>query len=653
MGKNFHVSKKGSDMNDGTEKTPFLSIQKAADSAGAGDRIIVHEGVYREWVKPRNGGLNEEFRIVYEAAEGEHVVIKGSERIMGWVQVSDNVWKVSVKNEFFGDFNPYTKRIAGDWIINPMDYEVTTGEIYLNGKSLYQAASLEDVYHPARREISPHGTWGNREERILEPERTLYQWYSETDAQETTLYANFQGENPNTEQVEINVRKSCFFPEKCGLNYITVRGFEMMHAATSWAPPTAMQEGLIGPNWSRGWIIENNIIHDSKCSGISIGKESTTGDNDFFRYRRKPGYQYQMEAVFKARNIGWSKERIGSHIIRNNIIYDCGQNGIVGHLGCVFSEIYENEIYNIAVKHEFFGHEIAGIKLHAAIDVQIRHNYIHNCSLGTWLDWQAQGTRVSGNIYDRNDRDFMIEVTHGPYLVDNNIFTSAYTFDNAAQGGAYVHNLCCGFTNAYPVLNRATPYHLPHSTEVLGTALVYGFDDRWYQNIFVGGDEENRKYGTALYNGAPCDSEEYVERVRSLGNGDVEQFELVRQSAYINGNVYLKGADSFDREKECYKCSCDPEVSIVEEDDAVYLEMTLPHGMFEVRTEIISTEKLGMARIPEAVFDNPDGSICIIQTDLNEQTRNTQPKAGPIEDVHEGRNRIKIWSRKLRISGWN
>ncbi len=160
MGKIFHVSKKGSDMNDGTEKTPFLSIQKAADSAGAGDRIIVHEGVYREWVKPRNGGLNEEFRIVYEAAEGEHVVIKGSERIMGWVQVSDNVWKVSVKNEFFGNFNPYTKRIAGDWIINPMDYEVTTGEIYLNGKSLYQAASLEDVYHPVRREISPHGTWG-------------------------------------------------------------------------------------------------------------------------------------------------------------------------------------------------------------------------------------------------------------------------------------------------------------------------------------------------------------------------------------------------------------------------------------------------------------------------------------------------------------
>lgn len=96
------------------------------------------------------------------------------------------------------------------------------------------------------------------------------------------------------------------------------------------------------------------------------------------KYHRKPGYQYQMEAVFKAYNSGWSKEKIGSHIVRNNIIYDCGQNGIVGHMGCIFSEIYHNHIYNIATKHEFFGYEIAGIKLHAAIDVVIENNYIHD-----------------------------------------------------------------------------------------------------------------------------------------------------------------------------------------------------------------------------------------------------------------------------------
>jgi len=214
-----------------------------------------------------------------------------------------------------------------------------------------------------------------------------------------------------------------------------------------------------------------------------IGKEASTGHNLSSRRHRKPGYQYQMESVFRALQTGWSRETIGSHVIRNNVIYDCGQNGIVGHMGCVFSHITGNHIYNIAVKHEFFGYEIAGIKLHAAIDVQICNNNIHNCTLGTWLDWQAQGARISENLYYANDRDLMMEVTQGPYLVDNNIFASEYNFDNIAQGGAYVNNLCCGTMRREAVLNRSTPYHFPHTTQVASTALVYSGDDRLYQNI--------------------------------------------------------------------------------------------------------------------------------------------------------------------------
>jgi hypothetical protein len=91
-------------------------------------------------------------------------------------------------------------------------------------------------------------------------------------------------------------------------------------------------------------------------------------------------------------------------VIRRNTIYDCGQNGIVGHLGCVFSTIEDNHIYRIAQKREFYGYEIGGIKLHAAIDVVIRHNRIHDCSLGTWLDWQTQGTRITRNVYYANNR---------------------------------------------------------------------------------------------------------------------------------------------------------------------------------------------------------------------------------------------------------
>lgn len=52
----YHVAVDGCDRQEGTNEAPFCTISKAAGMAEAGDRIIVHEEVYREWVKPMNGG---------------------------------------------------------------------------------------------------------------------------------------------------------------------------------------------------------------------------------------------------------------------------------------------------------------------------------------------------------------------------------------------------------------------------------------------------------------------------------------------------------------------------------------------------------------------------------------------------------------------
>lgn len=642
----YHVAVTGCDFEDGTKDHPFRTISKAALLAMPGDRVIVHEGEYREWVKPAQGGTSSVSRITYETAEGERVVIKGSEQITCWEPVEGSLWKAVLPNSFFGTYNPYKEVLGGDWFIYPNDNSLHAGDVYLNGKSFYEAKSLEEVKNPVIRTEGVNPPWTRHPEPILHPEDTMYQWYAETDQETTVIYANFQGVNPNEELTEINVRKCCFYPEKTGLNYITVRGFEMAQAACPWTPPTADQPGLLGTNWSKGWIIENNKIHDAKCSGISIGKEASTGHNLCTRTHRKPGYQYQMEAVFRARQIGWSKETIGSHVIRNNEIYDCGQNGIVGHMGCVFSEIAHNHIYNIAVKHEYFGYEIGGIKLHAAIDVQIHHNSIHNCTLGTWLDWQAQGTRVSKNLYYANDRDLMVEVTHGPYLVDNNIFASDYNFDNIAQGGAYLHNLCCGTMRREDVLDRSTPYHFPHTTEVAGTTVVYSGDDRIYQNVFLGGAvtyTEQSLHGTEGYDGHTNSLEEYINDVISRGNGDLEQFKHVKQPVYIRGNAYLKGAKPYGREENTHVSDMDPAVRIVETDGKTYLELNVEKEMLEIPTEIYNSEKLGMPRITEAAYENPDGTPIVFDTDYLDQSRSGQPAAGPIEGLKEGMNRILVW----------
>ena len=640
----YHVNKTGSDLGKGTEQDPFLSINKAAAVAVAGDTIIVHEGEYREWVKPRNSGLSKLRRITYQAADGEKVIIKGSERIQNWEKVEGTVWKAVVDNQLFGEFNPFKEEIFGDWVVyNPGRH---LGDVYLNGKSFYEAETLDQVHNPQEQtEILDH--WTKKIVPVRQPEQTKFVWYAEVDETSTVIIANFHGFNPNEELVEINVRRSCFYPDKTGINYITVRGFEMAQAATPWAPPTADQPGLIGPHWSKGWIIEDNIIHDAKCSAISLGKEASTGDNYRSKRKDKPGYQYQLESVFLARQAGWSKEKIGSHIVRNNVIYDCGQNGIVGHLGCVFSEIYNNHIYNIALKREFYGHEIAGIKLHAAIDVHIHHNRIHDCSLGTWLDWQTQGTRVSSNLYYRNNRDLFIEVSHGPYIVDHNILTADYALDNHAQGGAYVNNIIRGKMVNRKMLDRATPYHVPHSTEVAGFAVTYGGDDRFYNNIFIG-DDELEDVGTSHYNGYPTSLEEYIETVH-LDPGDHEAFNKVEQPVYINNNVYLNGATSFEREEDKLELKeFNPQLDIIEEEEEVYLSIELPEGYDSMLGDIQTTKTLSRARIVDADFDDPEGKVVTLNIDFLGERSGEQSRVGPIGKLANGKNYVRVWGKSDR-----
>ena len=652
----LHVATHGDDAADGSPDRPLRTINRAAMLAVAGDTVVVHEGEYREWVRPRRGGLSDQRRITYEAAAGEHVVIKGSERVVGWEPDGGTVWRVTVPNSLFGDFNPFAETVAGDWLVDPEPPAVRhLGEVYLNGLSFYEVAARDEVTAPPQRtEVVDH--WTGLPDPVRNPEQTQLVWYGEVGADATTIWANFQGADPNAALVEINVRRSVFFPLEHHLDYITVRGFELAHAATPWAPPTADQPGLIGPNWAKGWIIEGNVIHDAKCSAISLGKESSTGDNFATLRGDKPGYQYQLESVFSARQIGWDKEHIGSHVIRNNTIFDCGQNGVVGHLGCVFSTIEDNHIFRIALKREFYGHEIAGIKLHGAIDVVIAHNRIHDCSLGTWLDWQTQGTRIARNLFYRNNRDLFVEVSHGPYLVEHNIFASPVALESFSQGGAYVHNLIGGTLRLEPVMDRATPYHRPHSTQVAGYAVIYGGDDRYVGNIFLGGDpaaaygpgahiRTPAHHGTAAYDGSPTSLADYLARIAAEPRGDLQRFLGVKQPAYLRDNAYAPGAHAFADEDSPHPLGAGTSFTVVEEGDEVYLETRLPQEFAAARLGVVTGADLPRVRFVDADFEERDGTPARIDIDLRGVRKSPEHSypVGPIADLAPGESRLRVW----------
>ena len=67
------------DANEGSADAPLATINRAAMRVRPGERVIVHEGVYRECVRPARSGLAPDQMIAYEAATGEDVVIAGSD----------------------------------------------------------------------------------------------------------------------------------------------------------------------------------------------------------------------------------------------------------------------------------------------------------------------------------------------------------------------------------------------------------------------------------------------------------------------------------------------------------------------------------------------------------------------------------------------
>lgn len=670
----YYVSDKTLYGGNGTKERPFKQINEAARLALPGDEIIVAPGIYREYVNPKNGGIKDK-PIVYRSEEMGKAVISGAEPIKNWELYQGDTWLCRIPNGIFGKYNPYTTLISGDWFYS--ETLLHAGEVYLNGKSMYETDSIEAVLKPEIYEAS----W--------EPEFSVYKWYTVQEKNQTLIYANFHGADPNGNNVEINVRRNCFYPDKMGVNYITVSGFFIKQAATTWAPPTAYQEGMIGPHWSKGWIIEDCEISDSKCCGISLGKYLQPNNENAWSIKRlKHGTQTERDAICQAQMEGWTKEKIGSHIVRRCHIYNCEQTGIVGHLGGVFSLIEDNHIHHINTKQQLAGAEIGGIKMHAAIDTVFRRNHIHHCTRGIWLDWQTQGTRVTQNLFHDNvppvgvkiitplsvGEDLFIEVSHGPTLVDHNIFLSVYAGRLATQGVAYVHNLICGsFTsvgtgtdNGMGSGPRYTPYHVPHRTEVAGFMTFLHGDDRFYNNIFVQKEvpEDYRSYWRGLdyfmneeAGTVPFDEYPTEEEYRALffkdgdagGKEDRSKY-YSKLPVYTGGNVFFNGAKPCKKELN-YREVKDEKVYVFlnKREDGYYLDTNLYDYLPQFRTDFISTELLGEAFEPEQKFENPDGTPIFFGRDYWDEKRGINPLPGPFEMV----DNLKKEVVNHGVYGWN
>ena len=656
----IYVNAKAARDGNGSKQMPFKHIKDAALVAKPGDEVLVAPGVYREYVNPKYAGT-EDARITYRSEKPLEAVITGAETVKHWKPYEGNVWVCRIDNNIFGDYNPYTTYVYGDWYFAGRSKH--TGAVYLNDKMMYEAESLQACIEGAVYECS----W--------EPEASIYKWYAEQDGNETVLYANFQGKNPNEENVEINVRRECFMPSETGIGYITVSGFTICKAATTWAPPAAYQDGMIGPHWSKGWIIEDCDISNSKCAGISLGKYLDPDNDHYFTVKHvKSPTQMERDAVCRGQYHGWLKEKVGSHIVRRYHIHHCEQGGIIGRMGGVFSVIEDNHIHHINNMMELGGAEIAGIKMHAAIDVIFRRNYIHHCTMGIWCDWEAQGTRITQNLFHDNQRpafakplkggmcsqDIFVEVGHGPTLIDNNILLSDVTLRMATQGIAMVHNLICGSLTCVGdgTGDRYTPYHIPHRTEVMGFMTILHGDDRFYNNIFVqkwpknavtvphdsddDSDEENREVGTHVMNEYPTydtwiaqfDMDTDTPNMRKLEPGHRGHLPV-----WSEGNVYLNGAEAYQHEPNpLVDTEHDIHVDLAEENGKPVLKTNLYEYLKDYSVGMMNSGRLGLAFEPEEGYENPDGTPITFDSDYFGNHRGMDVLPGPFASAEDAKH---------------
>lgn len=399
--KTYHVDQRNpvaADQNPGTAEQPWKTIQKAADTLQPGERVLIHAGTYREWVKPRRGGTGPDAMIGYQAVPGEEVILKGSELWKpAWSQTANQVrpegspvtWRAELA-ESARSASTFTrknfpkleewKKTAPDFYkeTNPAN-DLRCGQLFLDGEPLAQAGSYADLLQ------TEHAFWVEGDEAV---------------------HVRLRGDaSPAGRDFEISVREQVFAPTEKFLNYVRVGGLKIRGAANG-IPIPYPQKGAVSATLGHHWIIEDCEIGHANGIGADIG-----------------GQWWDLS----------EGRMLGCHIVRRNHIHHSGVCGLAGwHAGANQHLLIEdNLIEHCGLLPIQLHQESGGIKLHRVLGSLIRRNvFRHNRnSAALWLDGGCANTRVTQNLFhDTIGLGYgavFIEITQGPNLIDNNIIVGS------------------------------------------------------------------------------------------------------------------------------------------------------------------------------------------------------------------------------------
>ncbi len=361
---------------------------------------MIHGGEYREWVKPARGGEGPEAMISYEAAEGEEVVIKGSdrwkprwERARAYAPAGVVTWRAQLSPSMFEGANVFClpnfpDQGNPDWRVFPT-FELRRGQLFLDGRPVTQ------ISHP---------------EGLAESENRF--WVEDNGM---TIHLRLANDaDPNDAEFEVTTREQVLAPLVRYLNYIRVKGLTMLHAANG-VPIPPPQRGLLSATAGHHWIIENCQIGYANTLGMDLGGQWWSyGKGDLQGY----------------------------HVVRGNYVHHCGVSAMSAWHNMVNARmlVEDNLVTDCCWMPITEHYESAGIKIHRTQDSVFRRNVIlrtANCA-SLWLDGEICNTRVTQNLFAEaaNPRfgHVFLEISNGPNLVDNNILI------DSGRHGFYEHD---------------------------------------------------------------------------------------------------------------------------------------------------------------------------------------------------------------------
>jgi hypothetical protein len=338
--------------------------------------------------------------IAYEAAPGEQAVVRGSERwnpeftrsedwrLRGPPSDEDprdepTVWCADLPAEWFVGYCPFVARnFSSEYTTFTRDW--TTDEIHTfmkrRGMVFVEGRPLQQVYSPRELAETDGAFW------VEDPGLRIH----------LRLWDDI---DPCGLSFEVTAREQVFAPSTPGLGYIRVSGLRFEFAADGIPIP---QRAMVSASRGHHWIIEGNEVRWANAVGIDVGNESW--------HRREPA----------------PDKPSGGHVIRRNVVSDCGVCGIAAVFNNARTLVEDNLVERIGGLDIERIWECGGLKFHTCDTVLIRRNvfrHIRNAP-GVWLDYLNHNSRVSGNVLadiEGIQGAIYIEVSHALNVVDHNV----------------------------------------------------------------------------------------------------------------------------------------------------------------------------------------------------------------------------------------